>query len=69
MLTFTSGELSTWAGQLTPSIEGQHHLEPQQFDFRDLPCPPQSVMVSSSCLERLRIERTRLRKYAGEELV
>ena len=48
MLSFSPGELSTIAGPLfnVPSSRGQGvGRESKQFNFHDLPCPPQSVMV------------------------
>ena len=41
MLAFSPGELSTIAGP----IYNTDHPATSQFNFADLPCPPQSVMV------------------------
>lgn len=41
MLAFSPGELSTIAGPLYDRL----HPATSQFNFADLPCPPQSVMV------------------------
>ena len=46
MLSFSDGELSTIVGNLGQYSDGpQPRLTTRRFDFRDLPCPPQSVMV------------------------
>lgn len=63
MLTFSPGELKTMAGQIGPFM-----YDAKPFDFRDLPCPPQSVMVSSSRLQRPCIERTQLKQYARKRI-
>ena len=47
MLTFPPGELSTIAGLLTDcGIDKHCSFSTKQYNFQDLPCPPQSVMVS-----------------------
>lgn len=45
MLTFSPGELSTIVGPLR--LQGDHFadISTRRFNFADLPCPPQSVMV------------------------
>jgi len=43
MLTFSPGALSTIAGPLRPLLA---NISTRPFNFADLPCPPQSVMVS-----------------------
>lgn len=45
MLTFAPGELSTIEGG--GYNFGGLNQSTKPFDFRDLPCPPQSVMVSN----------------------
>lgn len=47
MLSFPPGGLSTIVGNLAMTNDGPitTHLTTQQFNFKDLPCPPQSVMV------------------------
>ncbi len=46
MLTFTPGELSTIAGPLYNPVGSLfRNYETKMFDFADLPCPPQNVMV------------------------
>ena len=47
MLTFAPGELSTLAGGEN-WLEGNGNLTTKSFNFGDLPCPPQSVMVGLS---------------------
>ena len=47
MLTFAPGELSTLAGGQVLA-EGNLDLTTKSFNFGDLPCPPQSVMVGLS---------------------
>jgi len=56
MLSFTKGELSTIAGPIQNNNYASNLLNTaspiplwssKAFDFRDLPCPPQSVMVNS----------------------
>lgn len=47
MLSFAPGELSTLAGGQGLE-EGNLDLTTRSFNFGDLPCPPQSVMVGSS---------------------
>lgn len=47
MLTFAPGELSTLGGG-EGLAEGNPSLTPKSFNFGDLPCPPQSVMVGLS---------------------
>ena len=47
MLTFSPGELSTIAGPLTDCNIDYCSFSTRAYDFRDLPCPPQSVMVST----------------------
>ena len=45
MLSFSVGELSSIEGPLgIPGIEDQRK---KRFNFRDLPCPPQSIMVKT----------------------
>lgn len=50
MLSFSPGELSTIVGNLAMTNDGPitTYLTTQQFDFKDLPCPPQSIMVKTS---------------------
>jgi len=52
MLTFSPGELSTIAGPLTdpagPLATASMSFPTRQFNFADLPCPPQSVMVRTT---------------------
>lgn len=45
ILSFYPGELSTVEGPL--KVYGNHDtpLSTKAFEFRDLPCPPRSVMV------------------------
>lgn len=52
MLTFSPGELSTLQGGVHSMIDqlglgpyDNRPLPPQPYNFSDLPCPPQSVMV------------------------
>lgn len=47
MLTFLPGELSTIAGPLTDCNIDYCSFSTRAYNFRDLPCPPQSVMVST----------------------
>lgn len=46
MLSFFPGELSTIEGPLASWGTGNGHLPTKKFDFNDLPCPPQSIMVN-----------------------
>ena len=52
MLTFSPGELSTTEGGIHAMIpEGygpyaNRPQAPQPYNFADLPCPPQDIMVS-----------------------
>ena len=47
MLSFSDGELSTVLGNIGDNFDPFHNvLTTRRFDFRDLPCPPQSVMVN-----------------------
>ena len=46
MLTFSSGESSTIAGPLYNPIGSLYATySTKAFDFVDLPCPPQNIMV------------------------
>ena len=45
MLTFTPGELSTFA-QFSKTYSEEAYFVTSQFNFRDLPCPPRSVAAS-----------------------
>ena len=45
MVAFTPGELATIAGPL-PIYDDSNPWTTKSFDFNDLPCPPQSVMVN-----------------------
>jgi hypothetical protein len=59
MLTFTPGELSTIAGPLTRTFEPQfpyRAFSTKRFNFADLPCPPQSVMVISPKLSCIQVD-------------
>ena len=53
MLSFSPGELSSIEGPLV-AYTSRHQLNAQavsktkQFNFRDLPCPPQSIMVNTN---------------------
>ena len=49
MLSFSAGELSTIVGNLDMNhgMPYRPHLTTQRFDFKDLPCPRQSVMVKT----------------------
>ena len=48
MLSFFPGELSTIAGPVTEcEVVDDCSLPTRAYNFRDLPCPPQSVMVST----------------------
>ena len=49
MLSFSAGELSTIVGYLGSTVYGPvaDILTTKRFDFKDLPCPPQSVMVKT----------------------
>ncbi len=50
MLTLLPGELSTIIGGpaiFPAAFKGNGSVTTRQFNFRDLPCPPQSVMVIS----------------------
>lgn len=47
MLTFLPGELSTIAGPLADCNIDYCSFSTRAYNFRDLPCPPQSVMVST----------------------
>lgn len=44
MLSFSPGELSTFAGP--PTLGAQNNDVERPFNPADLPCPPQSVMVT-----------------------
>lgn len=44
MVSFSAGELSTIGGN---SADG---YTTKQFNFADIPCPPQSVMVKALCI-------------------
>ena len=47
MLSFSTGELSTVVGNIGDNFDPFNGvLTTRRFDFRDLPCPPQSVMVN-----------------------
>ena len=49
MIAFAPGELSTIAGPLGEADgDGMSALTSRSFNFNDLPCPPQSVMVNIS---------------------
>ena len=47
MLTFTPGELSTLVGPptFTNPTDDDHYAITKSYNFEDLPCPPQQVMV------------------------
>ena len=57
MLTFSPGELSTTEGgvhEMIPEGMGPYAnrpLPPQPYNFADLPCPPQSIMVFVSAIQ------------------
>lgn len=62
MLTFSPGELSTIAGPLTDcGIDKHCSFSTKQYDFQDLPCPPQSVMVS-----KMRLSTSLYRNYRAK---
>ena len=47
MIAFAPGELATIAGPLGDADgDGPSSLVTKSFNFNDLPCPPQSVMVN-----------------------
>ena len=47
MLSFSTGELSSIVGGIGDNFDPFNSvLTTRQFDFKDLPCPPQSVMVN-----------------------
>jgi len=69
MLTFSAGELSTIAGPLHNPVGSSHqNFSTRMFDFADLPCPPQSVMVSLKDPEPLHNKLMRPHR-SGRELV
>ena len=45
MLSFSAGELSTIEGPL--GMTGLSLGQTQRFNVKDLPCPPQNVMVKT----------------------
>ena len=48
MLSFSPGELSTIEGPISVPAQLKYNMilnEQRPFNFGDLPCPPQSVMV------------------------
>ena len=49
MLSISAGELSTIVGNLdlNHGVPYRPHLTTQRFDFKDLTCPPQSVMIKT----------------------
>ena len=50
MLSFSPGELSTIEGPISVPAQLKHGMilnEKKPFNFGDLPCPPQSVMVDT----------------------
>ena len=50
MLSFSPGELSTIEGPISVPAQLKHSMilnENKPFNFGDLPCPPQSVMVDT----------------------
>ena len=50
MLSFSPGELSTIVGPISVPAQLKHNMilnEQRPFNFGDLPCPPQSVMVDT----------------------
>lgn len=50
MLSFSPGELSTIEGPISVPAQLKHNMilnEKKPFNFGDLPCPPQSVMVDT----------------------
>lgn len=52
MIAFAPGELSTYAKALDNyvlSATGDDKSYTSVYNFRDLPCPPMSVMVESLC--------------------
>lgn len=50
MIAFAPGELTTIAGPLgLGDGAGDGRLTTKSFNFNDLPCPPQSVMVNMVC--------------------
>ena len=64
MLSFSAEELSTIDG---PRMNALSHVEfkSKSFDLRDLPCPPQNVMVSTCSLNPLRILLTAIPQEAN----
>ena len=49
MLSFSAGELSSFVGNIADNFDPFNSvLTTRQFNFGDLPCPPQSVMVNIS---------------------
>ena len=64
MLSFSAEELSTIDG---PRMNALSHVEfkSKSFDLRDLPCPPQNVMVSTYSLNPLRILLTPIPQEAN----
>ena len=72
MLTFSPGELSTIQGGIHARIDeigygpyANRPLPPQPYNFSDLPCPPQDVMV---LLLAIQLENSTDR-LAGSKLV
>ena len=50
MIAFAPGELVTIAGPLAiANGGGPSAWSTKSFNFKDLPCPPQSVMVNTCC--------------------
>ena len=48
MIAFAPGELATIAGPLATAVgDSPSAFKTQTFDFKDLPCPPQSIMVNT----------------------
>ena len=47
MIAFAPGELATIDGPLRIQEEAQIPVT-KSFDFRDMPCPPQSIMVKEN---------------------
>ena len=50
MLSFSPGELSTIEGPISVPAQLKQNMilnEKKPFNFGDLPCPPQSVMVNT----------------------
>lgn len=46
MVAFAPGELATIAGPLGID-DGENNWTTKSFNFDDLPCPPQNVMVNT----------------------